>query len=1501
MSDRRQSGLWTRNPDTGFYEQVPLPQAHISAAGPYQYYQPPPRASQSQKQHAPRSFSDRSGIPNPEAGAAKSRKGRSNTLDATSHPDPLTLDPDYVPSNIRSTAWSPAPMSPRTMTQPHIQKQSHTQRKQSAKPRQTSNASNTSETIRRASVPDRSPLQNLESWSKEEKRARVAQAEERVRQRTPSGQSASRSEAENAAQRFRQASDALKTEPSPKSPTVQQPPPPIANQSRAYDRRSENVKQPEAEQSHDLGRSASRKYRARDAGFAGGAAAAAAAPMISNHHGAAERGKAAYERRKGQPQAEPSPVSPMSPNLSDSAQPTGSRTAQIPETRVASEEAQKRAAASQAKKHQLHLNPFHRSQEHRAYELNPQPLEEWKQARAARLTAEDLDLESASAGAKDGKDAWWEKPRRSSSGSHRAPPNLTQFDGPYEETANGFQPRLFLKCGPLLRYTGIKRETVQTRTGSSRPSTAREREVWRGSVMIVTEDDQSDLQSAPTLRLFAQPMELHQAPPQHVLQSGHELSPELEDPVAGQVKLSRTGRALYVRPVAEIDGDVDLSREENNHGLYSASRTPILGPRNSIGPDGRQTQYITFQDKSRIKRRDGEKSGRYRETRAIRLHSERGYTFWRFHVEIELTSRQTRVAYRVNKGPAIGFWVPARGETMNIMFHSCNGFSYTVDSNQFSGPDPLWRDVLNRHQSKPFHVMIGGGDQIYNDAAMHQTTLFKEYLHIKNPQAKHEADFTAEMQDELEHFYLHRYAMWFSQGFFGMANSQIPMVNIWDDHDIIDGYGSYPHSFMSTRVFSGLGAIAFKYYMLFQHQSVVAETERDEPSWLLGTSPGPYIQERSRSLIMSLGRNITFLGLDCRTERMRDEILSQETYDIVFDRLRAEIVKGETKHLVVLLGVPIAYPRLNFLENMLTSRMMDPIKAIGRTGALGGFVNKFDGGVEILDDLDDHWTAKHHKQERNWFIQELQDLAAEKSVRVTILGGDVHLGAVGQFFSNQKLGVAKDKDHRYMPNVISSAIVNTPPPTMMADVLNKRNKIHHLDEETDENMIPMFSHDVDGSKRNNNHLLPRRNFCIISEYIPGSTPPATPLPQHTQDQPPAQYFDGHDGEKPKDRRFPPGSMNRTMSLTRGPMNLVRRLSGSSKKGPPPISLAPEQTRPVNEDDRRPSSTIQRANSLPAAGRAAEPSRHLYRSSPQNAEPERPTFKRRPTNFSEKDARRAFKAAGHIDGAADADFGHIDLEGGLDISLCMEVNQHDPSGVTVPYRLLVPALTYQGSGDPNPVRFSSHRKSLMDRLRLNRKREAYVDGVQHDDADNYTDYRGSSQGSRTPSPPPSELDRFDPATEKNTHINANPNLGYRAGGQPHHESYHKGLSLASPPIGAAHQISTGGLKSHHPTGAAEFPDSGYRRVSAPAPHRGPYGRNDGDDGFSDGSFSDDESYIKAAPPQRRPSKVERFFGVGGRNKLRKSVDIVRDDREGELEDLGRTASGKQKPPSWKIWR
>lgn len=74
----------------------------------------------------------------------------------------------------------------------------------------------------------------------------------------------------------------------------------------------------------------------------------------------------------------------------------------------------------------------------------------------------------------------------------------------------------------------------------------------------------------------------------------------------------------------------------------------------------------------------------------------------------------------------------------------------------------------------------------------------------------------------------------------------------------------------------------------------------------------------------------------------------------------------------------------------------------------------------------------------------------------------------------------------------------------MADVLNKRNKVHHLDSYTDEDMYPIFPVDVDGKPRGNKRLMPSmttilylglisnsiagRNYCTLSEYDPNQDP-----------------------------------------------------------------------------------------------------------------------------------------------------------------------------------------------------------------------------------------------------------------------------------------------------------------------------------------------------------------------------------------------------------------------------
>jgi len=537
----------------------------------------------------------------------------------------------------------------------------------------------------------------------------------------------------------------------------------------------------------------------------------------------------------------------------------------------------------------------------RRYQVGPQPSQ-WDKIQTARLTDEDLDLTPAPVvrDTEEQATAWWEKSnsrRRRSSAPAVPPQPAVTYDGYFDQASGqtSFNPLLYLKCGPLLRFRGIYK---QGRPGSDGVV----REIWRGSLMIVTGDSRSDYsRGAPTLRLFKQPVNLLPPPPAQIDgTNGGQLAPEYVDPIAGQIKMSRIGKTLHVKPVELLDEHKDLSAIENDNGLFEERPTGSTSgntyANQAPGARPNVTGALPIAE-------DGEKLGKVRELPGIRLWAERGVTFWKWNIEIPLGSTQQRIAYRINRGPIVGFWIPAQGEAMNMMFHSCNGFSLSVHPDDFSGPDPLWRDVLNTHQTRPFHVMIGGGDQVYMDACTVLTTHFREWTAHKNPHYKHNAPFTPEMQDELEDFYLARYSTWFSQGLFGMATSQIPMVNIWDDHDIIDGYGSYPHYTMSSPVFTGIGAVAFKYYMLFQHQSVPMETEAQEPSWLLGYDPGPYINQLSRSVFMSFGNGIQFLGLDCRTERSRDEILSRHTWDKVIDRCRAEIHVGETSHLIVLLGV----------------------------------------------------------------------------------------------------------------------------------------------------------------------------------------------------------------------------------------------------------------------------------------------------------------------------------------------------------------------------------------------------------------------------------------------------------------------------------------------------------------------------------------------------------------------------------------------------------------------
>jgi hypothetical protein len=102
-----------------------------------------------------------------------------------------------------------------------------------------------------------------------------------------------------------------------------------------------------------------------------------------------------------------------------------------------------------------------------------------------------------------------------------------------------------------------------------------------------------------------------------------------------------------------------------------------------------------------------------------KLYEDSKRAFWRFRIDAPMQPFESRWRYDIQnlkytdtqkEEKPQNFVVPSITQSMRIMFHSCNGFSVGTDMDVWCGP-VLWNDVLRMHDQRPFHVMIGGGDE----------------------------------------------------------------------------------------------------------------------------------------------------------------------------------------------------------------------------------------------------------------------------------------------------------------------------------------------------------------------------------------------------------------------------------------------------------------------------------------------------------------------------------------------------------------------------------------------------------------------------------------------------------------------------------------------------------------------------------------------------------------------------------------------------------------------
>lgn len=135
----------------------------------------------------------------------------------------------------------------------------------------------------------------------------------------------------------------------------------------------------------------------------------------------------------------------------------------------------------------------------------------------------------------------------------------------------------------------------------------------------------------------------------------------------------------------------------------------------------------------------------------------------------------------------------------------------------------------------------------------------------------------------------------------------------------------------------------------------------------------------------------------------------------------------------------------------------------------------------MADDMIDHWTHPVHEAERTYLITRLQQHAHQFRRRVTFISGDVHCAGVGRLYNP-----AAPQDAALMYQIIASAIVNIPPPKGVLKMLHTSAKVIDFGNGVKEEMLDLFTVDVDGKGLADKKLIGRRNWgmgCVEADVL----------------------------------------------------------------------------------------------------------------------------------------------------------------------------------------------------------------------------------------------------------------------------------------------------------------------------------------------------------------------------------------------------------------------------------
>lgn len=287
----------------------------------------------------------------------------------------------------------------------------------------------------------------------------------------------------------------------------------------------------------------------------------------------------------------------------------------------------------------------------------------------------------------------------------------------------------------------------------------------------------------------------------------------------------------------------------------------------------------------------------------------------------------------------------------------------------------MWERLGEIVNERQLSFLIGGGDQVYTDGD-EELSIWR-YL-------KKNLTRIAELPEEARYAAMLSWYREIYRGYWGHEKlrrvfASIPQYMVWDDHEIMDGWGSHTKKELANlldtwnvreKKYKNLGLAremfkaATQVYEEFQHC-------HNPP-----TQPGIYDYGYSAGAAH-------FYVLDMRGQRdfQRKEyrVLGRPQFERFAAWLKSleALPANSVKAVFVVSTVPVVHLR-EWVVNVAD------IPWLG-----------------LADDLRDEWDHESNYQERNLLLDEMFSTSHKLGVPVAILSGDVHVGAAFELASNE--------------------------------------------------------------------------------------------------------------------------------------------------------------------------------------------------------------------------------------------------------------------------------------------------------------------------------------------------------------------------------------------------------------------------------------------------------------------------------------------------------------------